>query len=48
MIRIKRNPTDQTTIDKLSIVKQKNEYGDVEYLTYIGNKIIATGKLVAE
>ena len=40
MIRIKRNPTDQATIDKLSISKQKNESGDIEYLTYIGDKII--------
>ena len=40
MIRIKRNPTDQTTIDKLSISKEKNESGDIEYLAYIGNKII--------
>ena len=40
MIRIKRNPTDQATIDKLSISKQKNESGDIEYLAYIGNKII--------
>lgn len=40
MIRIKRNPTDQTTIDKLSIVKHKNESGDIEYLAYIKDKLI--------
>lgn len=40
MIRIKRNPTDQNTLNKISVTKKKYENGDIEYLAYIENKSI--------